>query len=105
METVIDWKSPVLTEAMLVWTGWEKEAYPHRDDSRVLNHFGAKAGAELLPVLHSLAREFYMTDARDVADGLQEMGTIAAEQFKKKHPEVADEIVEALVWCYTFDFR
>jgi hypothetical protein len=33
------------------------------------------------------------------------MGRLASEQFKRKHPTVAEEIVEAFAWCYTFDFK
>jgi len=36
---------------------------------------------------------------------LQEMERQASEQFKQRHPTVADEIVKAFAWCYTFDFK
>jgi len=30
------------------------------------------------------------------------MGELAAEDCTRKHPEISDEAVEALAWCYTF---
>ena len=33
------------------------------------------------------------------------MGKIAKEQFKRLHPNVAEEIANILEWCYTFDSR
>ena len=33
------------------------------------------------------------------------MEKLSSQQFKQKHPDVADEIVQAFAWCYTFDFK
>ena len=49
--------------------------------------------------------EFYLSDAKHTAADLVEMGEMATKEFKTKHPEVADEVLKALAWCYTFDFR
>ena len=94
-----------LTEAVLLWTGWGKEAWPRRDDSLLVNHFGPELAAKLLPAIKSLEDDFYSSDARFVAADLQEMAKISAEQFRKKHPGIAEEIVKAFAWCYTFDFK
>lgn len=96
---------PQLTEAVLLWTGWRREAWPHFDDSSVVNRFGPELAAKLLSVIRILKDEFYSSDASLTAVDLQEMGKMATEQFKNKHPEIPEEIVKALAWCYTFDNR
>lgn len=78
---------------------------PSRSDERVTDHFGDASAAKLLPLIKSLEDDFYSSDARLVAADLQEMEKLASEQFKRKHPTVADEIVKAFAWCYTFDFK
>jgi hypothetical protein len=97
--------SSLLVEAILVWTGWGRDVMPRRDDSLLVNRFGTEDTAKLLPVIKSLEDDFYSSDARFVADDLQEMEKLSSAQFRKKHPTIADEIVKAFAWCYTFDFK
>jgi hypothetical protein len=105
MVKVKNLESPLLVEAILVWTGWGREVMPRRDDSLLVNHFGAEVAAKLLPIIKSLGDDFYSSDARFVANNLQEMEKLSSEQFRKKHPAIADKIVKAFAWCYTFDFK
>jgi len=105
MVKVDDWKSPILVEAILVWTGWGRYFMPRRDDTLIVTHFGAKVASELLPVIKSIEKEFYASEAIGTTANLVEMGRMAEEDFRKKYPEVADDIVKALAWCYTFDFK
>jgi hypothetical protein len=100
-----NWESPLLVEAVLVWTGWGQHAWPRRDDSYVINRFGSDMAADLLCVIRSLVDDFYSSDAKHVAGNLAEMERMASEEFRKKRPGIADEIVRALAWCYTFDFK
>jgi hypothetical protein len=97
--------SPQLVEAVRLWTGWGQSMMPSRSDKRVVDHFGEDVAAKLLPLIKALASDFYSSDARLVAMDLPEMGKLASEQFKRKHPTVAEEIVKAFAWCYTFDFK
>jgi len=78
---------------------------PDRNDKRLENHFGDEVAAKLLPLIKSLEDDFYSSDARFVAANMQEMERLASEQFRRKHPTVADEIVQAFAWCYSFDFK
>src|SRR5262249_15975583 len=94
-----------LVEAVVVWTGWGREMMPNRDDSRVAKHFGADAAARLMPIIKRLEDDFYQSDARLSADDLAQMAKLASDDFRKKHPGISDEIVKALAWCYTFDFK
>lgn len=97
--------SPLLVEAVRVWTGWGLSRTPSRDDARLAKQFGHETAAKLLPVIKALDEDFYTSDARLVAADLQEMEKLASEQFRRRHPAVAEDIVKAFSWCYTFDFK
>ncbi len=105
MVAVSKWDSAVFAEAFLVWTAYGRDIMPRRDDTSVASRFGTKVASELLPAIKSLMNEFYQSDAKYTAADLVEMGRMATDDFKTKHPEVADEVLKALAWCYTFDFR
>lgn len=96
---------PTLSEAIVVWSGWGRTAAPARDEARVVAELGADVALDLLPQIRALEDNFYESDARWVLAGLQEMGDRAADEFRVRHPEISDEAVEALAWCYTFDYK
>jgi hypothetical protein len=102
----IDWLSyPQLAEAVILWTGHGRTAWPLRDESLLIQRFGPELAAQLLAMIRYLEDEFYTSEARFVAADLREMEKISAEQFEKSHLGVAEEIVKAFAWCYTFDFK
>jgi hypothetical protein len=94
-----------LSDAMLAWTGWKSEISPRRDDEAFIARYGAESAKKWLPVLHALENEFYASNARYTSENLQEMLEAASEDFKKKHPQIEDAVVQALAWCYTFDYK
>ena len=96
--------SAQLIEAVRVWTGWGQSAMPSRSDQRLADQFGEDA-TKLLPLIKSLEGDFYASDARLTAANLQEIEMLASDQFRQRHPTVAEEIVKAFAWCYTFDFK
>jgi hypothetical protein len=101
----MNYSSLELAEAVRVWTGWGSSPAPNRDEKRVAHRYGAATAARLLSVLKSLEDEFYASDARFTAVDLPEMAALASEQFIKKHPGIDKDIVDALAWCYTFDYK
>jgi hypothetical protein len=96
---------PLLVEAILLWTGKGYSAFPRYDDSQLINRFGGETTSKLFPIIKSLMDEFYSSDARYTAANLQEMWKMASEHFRKKHPEIPEQIVEAFAWCYTYDYK
>ena len=70
-----------------------------------MSQVGADAAAELLPRVRALEEDFYATDARLKAPDLVVMGRMATDDFRRKHAEISDEAVEALAWCYTWDYK
>jgi hypothetical protein len=98
-------ESNLLIEAVFIWTGRGQKSWPHRDESALINHFGAEKASKLLSTIKFLQDDFYSSNANLIADNLQEMGKMASEEFRKKHPDIPEEIVQAFVWCYTFDYK
>jgi len=94
-----------VADAMVVWTGKGELAWPQLDDSRVIARFGSESASELLPVLRKLYEEFYASDAHLKAASLSEMSAIASAQFRENYPLARPSTVDALAWCYTFDYK
>jgi len=94
-----------ISNAIVVWTGWGYSSWPQRDEQRLIQEFGAERAGVLIHKLQELEEDFYSSNARFVAKDLAEMGQIASEQFRSKHPELAEEAIQALAWCYTYDFK
>lgn len=94
-----------LSEALVLWTGRGQHAWPHRDEASVVDAFGEERALDLLSRIKTLEEEFYESDARVTASDLREMGDRAAAEFRARHPELSEDAVEALAWCYTFDFK
>lgn len=97
-------KAARVSEAIVVWTGFGSTPMPARDEDRLVGRFGHEA-VDLLPTVLRLEDDFYSSDARHVATDLLEMADLAARDFRTRHPEISDEAVRALAWCYTFDYK
>lgn len=105
MVEIHKWDSRTVVEAFRLWIGWGRSNHPLRDDNAVESRFGIETASELLPAMKLMLDEYYSSDAKFSAGNLTEMGQIATSEFRAKHPETTDEILEALEWCYTFDFK
>lgn len=92
-----------LSEAIVLWTGWGNSSWASRDDARVVQAFGQEEARALLPRIRELHHEFYRSDARHTEPDLGGMADKAAQQFRALHPEISEEAIRALAWCYSFD--
>lgn len=95
----------LVSTGIIVWTGWGQTTWPARDEARLVERFGAQTAADLLPRIRELEDDFYASDARFTVADLAEMGNVAAEHFRKVHPEISDNAVLAFAWCYTYDYK
>ena len=95
----------LVSQGIIVWTGWRETSRPARDEARLVERFGAETAADLLPRIRELEDYFYASDARFTVADLTEMGDVAADHVRKAHPGVSDEAVRALAWCYTYDYK
>lgn len=94
-----------LAKAAALWTGHGTRQRPHRDDAVLVQEFGEARGLDLLTKLRSLESDFYGSDARLTEPDLRAMGDRAAEEFRSRHPDAPSALVDALAWCYSFDYK
>jgi hypothetical protein len=78
--------SQLLPDAITVWAGWGVSPMPKRSDDRLIAHFGVQVAEELLSVIESPATDFYAPASDILATDLNEMGRVASERFREKHP-------------------
>ena len=95
----------VLSEVVVLWSGWDRSTHPDRSDARIQERFGEDQAVAILAELHALVDDFYASDAKLVSPDLAAMSVRATTQFKKSHPDISDDAVNALAWCYTFDYK
>jgi hypothetical protein len=99
----VSFDAALISDAIVVWTGRGTRAWPDRREGRLVEAFGADAAAQLIAVVRSLAQEFSRSDAAFTVPDLAEAGDVAAAQFRRVHPDLSEEAVQALAWCYTYD--
>jgi hypothetical protein len=102
---VTDSDAAIVSHAVVLWAGWGTDSWPTRDDQRVIAEYGADLGAQLMAAVRALAHDFYSSDADLTVADLAEMGDQAALEFRARNPDVSEDAVQALTWCYTFDNR
>lgn len=100
-----DSSSQAVSKAIVIWSGWGETAYPARDEGRLRRAVGEAEAQHLIPRIREIESEFYATNARFVAADLTEMGNLATSDFRRKRTDLSAEAVEALAWCYTYDYK
>jgi hypothetical protein len=95
----------VIGDAVVVWTGYGSSSRPERNEQRLFERFGSERAADLFPKVRALYDDFYASDARLTAPDLVSMAASAASRFREMHPDIPEEAVQALAWCYTFDYK
>jgi hypothetical protein len=93
-----------LTRAMLLWTGRGTRSWRQRDDAALVREFGEARGLDLLLAIRSLEADFYRSEAHLTEPDLQSMTARASAEFQSRHPDAPAALVDALAWCYSFDY-
>jgi hypothetical protein len=94
-----------INEAILLWLGSRKTAWPSTDDEAIEKAYGPERLQEILGNLNIIMEEFYRSDARFRASSLSEMGRLACADFKANNPGISDEAVFELARHYTYDYK
>ena len=89
----------------MLWTGCGARSWPHRDDAALVREFGEARGLDLLLAVRSLEADFYGSEAHLTEPDLQMMTARAAAEFRSRHPDASSTLVDALAWCYSFDYK
>jgi hypothetical protein len=71
----------------------------------LVQEFGEARGLDLLVALRQLEADFYRSNAHLTESDLQAMTARAAEDFRTQHPDAPSALVDALAWCYSFDYK
>lgn len=95
----------VLTQAVVLWTGFGLVAFAKRDEARVITALGAEAAAAVMPIVRELSREFERAEAFHVPGDIGKAAALAAAEFRKKHPDVSEDAVRALSWDFACAYR
>jgi hypothetical protein len=94
-----------VSEAVVVWSGHGDTSWPARDEARLVDRYGEEGAIRLLPRINALVDEFYESDAYATEPELAAVGDRAAARFRAAHPEISQDAVEALAWCYSWDWK
>lgn len=108
MRTVVNTQSvdeDDLTQAVLLWTGRGSRSWLHRNDAALVQEFGEARGLDLLAAVRALETDFFMSGAHLTEPDLRAMTDLAAAEFRSRHPNVPSAVVDALAWCYSFDYK
>lgn len=95
----------VISDAVVVWTGFGEAPSPDRDLQRLVEHFGPEVATEVVPQLRALEDDFYASEAIHHIADLAEATEAAASEFRERHPGLSEDAVRALAWCYSYDFK
>jgi|KBSSwiStaDraftv2_1062776.scaffolds.fasta_scaffold1770298_1 hypothetical protein len=104
MEKINRSDADLVSEALVLWVGPIPSA-GYDGEAALVKRFGAQEAAKLLPNVRALEKEFFSSDARHVAANLEEMGDRAIADFRRVHPEISDEALNALANHYAFAFK
>ena len=100
----VDLSDPDLVEAVRLWTGWRSAPFPQSNEESVTNRFGRTRAISLMRRVHAAYEAFYESDARLWAPTAT-MGDLAAIEFMTKYPGADRQLVSALAWSYSFDYK
>jgi len=95
----------LVSEAVVIWSGRGRKPWPTRDLSRLADHFGPELAADLAPIVTRLELDFCAADPSEIGKLIDDGKDVAATKFRALHPEISDDAVEALWWCYTYDWK
>lgn len=94
-----------LSRAIVLYTGrGGGSPFPTRSLERLAQYFDVLEAADLANEIAHLEEEFYEVQPTDL-ESLNESADRAAAVFASRHPELTEEAVDALRWCYTYDWK
>lgn len=104
MDPMMRLGSSLLSEAVVVWTGWCEAPAPVRRVERLVERYGEDLTIELMPLIKCLEADFYTSDVYQRATNDQ-LADASAREFSARYPELSPEVSRALGWCYSYDWK
>jgi hypothetical protein len=97
--------SSTVSKALLVYLGTGVTSFPDPNEERLTKEFGADKAEDLAPLVAALVEEVRGIKVDWSVHDLQSAGDLAANEMRRRHPELSDEAVGALRGVFTFDWR
>ena len=84
-----------VTDAIVLWSGRDRDARPAENDELVIHMFGPRLGRTMIAEVRRLATEFGETRARHPTNDT------AIAEFRECNPHLSELTLETLAWCCT----
>ena len=93
-----------INQALVIYTGYGRSAFPRARTSDLVSAFGPEAGSELKARILALMEELQQTfiDEKRTRKSVTER---AIEQIAPRHPELDTDGLKALAWTFSFGLR
>ncbi len=94
-----------LSRATLLFLGWKIAPFPDHDESRVIKHYGHADGhilvANVCSILSDLMEIVPDWDGHDLGKAT----TRAIRQIARKYPALNGDVLAALAWTYSYNWK
>lgn len=94
----------LVSEAIVIYTGRGLSPFPARSLERLPERFDPLVASDLAAEVTRLDEEFHSVEPKN-GESLEESADRATAAFAEHHPELTTAAVDALRWCYTYDWK
>jgi len=93
----------LINAAIVMWSGRGLRAWPTRDLSRLAEHFDPGLAADLAALVTQIEEDFWAAGPHgELMDDGKE---VATSVFQALHPAISEDALDALWWCYSYDWK
>lgn len=94
-----------INEALVIYTGFGKSAFPRARSNDLIVRFGTEQGAELKGRVLALFEQLQQPLADGDRRSKKSVTERAIEQLRPRHPELDETGLKALAWTFSFGLR
>ncbi|HEY1957436.1 MAG TPA: hypothetical protein VGH28_17580 [Polyangiaceae bacterium] len=94
-----------LNAAIVFFLGHRRASWPQRDEAALAREFGPERAAFLREKIDALRAEIAAVEIDWATCSLASAGEAARRAMRDRHPELADEALDALAWEFTYDWK
>ncbi len=94
-----------LSEAIVLYVGYEVENCPRLDRSRLVPKFGEMRASECELRVKSLLAELGRIEVNWAAHDLVSGSALARDALHTRFPELSEQALDALEWKFSYDWK
>jgi hypothetical protein len=94
-----------LSEALLIYVGWNTNRSPCSNELQVIDKFGDINGNSLIEDIQAIFHEVSLIPIDWSRNTLVSAGQIARNHAHNKYPDLSEDALKAVEWKFTFDWR